>query len=134
MKNIMTKISSWAIIAILMIGVNSCVKDDFDEPPIPVIPTGDVMEVSDLIGMATNVPFKFTEDKSVFGIITLGEENGALYKEAYFQDANGGIKLELLSSSGLKAGDSIRIYLKNTRIYLVPKSRKYSWRKISLSI
>ena len=113
----MTKISSWAIIAILMIGVNSCVKDDFDEPPIPVIPTGDVMEVSDLIGMATNVPFKFTEDKSVFGIITLGEENGALYKEAYFQDANGGIKLELLSSSGLKAGDSIRIYLKNTRIY-----------------
>ena len=116
MKNIYLKISSLTLALLLLIGVNSC-KKDIDEPVIPIIPTGDVMVVSDLIAMASNVPHKFTEDKSVYGMITLGEENGALYKEAYFQDANGGIKLELLSSSGLKAGDSIRIYLKGTRIY-----------------
>jgi len=116
MKNIYIKISSFTLALLLLIGVHSC-KKDIDEPEIQVIPTGDVMVVNDLIGMATNVPYKFTEDKSVYGMITLGEENGALYKEAYFQDANGGIKLKLLSSSGLKAGDSIRIYLKDTRIY-----------------
>ncbi len=117
MKNIITKISSVALAMMILLGVNSCIQDDFDTPPIPVIPVGDVLNVSDLIANATQTPYKFTEDQSVYGIISMGEKNGNLYKEVYMQDATAGIKLSLLSSSGLAAGDSVRIYLKGARLW-----------------
>ena len=116
MKNIITKISSVALAMMILLGVSSCVKDEFDEPPIPVVPVGDVMTVSDLWAMATAAPYKFTEDKSVYGVITMAEKNGNLYKEAFVQDVTGGMGLSMLSSTGLAIGDSVRIYLKGTRI------------------
>ena len=116
MKNIITKISSVALALMILIGVNSCVKDEFDTPPIPVIPIGETITVADLWAQATTIPVKITEDKSLFGLITMGEDNGNLYKEAFFQDATGGVSISLLSSSGLSIGDSVRIYLNGTRL------------------
>ncbi len=116
MKNIITKISALTLAVLILIGINSC-KKEYDTPPIPNIPVGDVLTVSDLIGMSTETPYKFTEDKSVYAVVSLGGTNGNIYKEAYMQDATGGIKLSLLSAGGLKAGDSVRIYLKGARLW-----------------
>jgi len=112
----MTKFSAFAFLAMILIGINSC-KKDYDTPPIPNIPVGDVYTVNDLLGMATVNPVKFTEDKSVYAVISMGGTNGNIYKEAYMQDATGGIKLSLLSAGGLIAGDSVRIYLKGVRLW-----------------
>ena len=117
MKNIVLRISSLALILFMMIGINSCVKDEFDRPPANNIPVGDVLTVADMVATATTIPVKITEDKSLYGVVTMGEQNGNLYKEAYMRDASGGIKLSLLSSTGLTPGDSIRVYLKGTRFY-----------------
>lgn len=106
-----------ALATVILFGINSCVKDNFDTPPTQTIPVGDVLTVNDLVGMATTAPFKFTEDKSFYGVITMGEKNGNLYKEAYMRDQTGGIKLSLLSSTGLNVGDSVRVYLKGARLY-----------------
>lgn len=117
MKNILVKISSLAFVALLLAGFNSCVKDDFDKPPVTNIPIGEVITVTDLVAASTSAPQKVTEDKSLYGVITMGEQNGNLYKEAYMRDATGGIKLSLLSSTSLNVGDSIRVYLKGARFY-----------------
>ncbi|NPD46542.1 DUF5689 domain-containing protein [Lentimicrobium sp. S6] len=117
MKNILLKISSIAIVLLLLVGMNSCVKDEFDTPPSQNIPVGDMVTVADLLASATSAPQKVTEDKSLYGVITMGEQNGNLYKEAYMRDATGGIKLSLLSSTSLAVGDSVRIYMNGARYY-----------------
>ena len=117
MKNILLKISSFAIVLLLLVGMNSCVKDEFDKPPLQDIPVGDQVTVADLLASATSAPQKVTEDKSLYGVITMGEQNGNLYKEAYMRDATGGIKLSLLSSTSLNVGDSIRVFLNGARYY-----------------
>lgn len=117
MKNILLKISSFALALLILVGVNSCVKDEFDTPPINNIPVGDVITVTDLIVSATSAPQKVTEDRSIYGVITMGEQNGNLYKEAYLRDVTGGLKLSLLSSTSLAVGDSIRVNLNGARFY-----------------
>jgi hypothetical protein len=117
MKNIFRKILSLLLAAVLLAGVNSCVKDDFDTPPIQSIPVGDVLTVGDLWGMATVAPVKFTEDKSIYGVISMSEKNGNLYKQVFMQDATGGVALDLLSATGLAVGDSVRVYLKGARVF-----------------
>lgn len=117
MKNILVKIASLTIVLLLLVGFNSCVKDEFDTPPVQDIPVGDVYSVADLLAAATSAPQKVTEDKSIYGVITMGEQNGNLYKEAYMSDATGGVKLSLLSSTSLTPGDSIRVYLNGARFY-----------------
>lgn len=117
MKNILNKVLGISLALALLVGVNSCVKDDFDVPPTQNPPIGEVKTIGDLTAMAGTNVFKFIEDASVYGVITMGEKNGNIYKEAYMQDVTGGIKLSLLSSTSLAEGDSVRIYLKGARLY-----------------
>ena len=57
----------------------------------------------------------FNEDASVYGIITADEQSGNLYKAAFMQDRATGdaLELHLNAVSGVRIGDSIRIYLKD---------------------
>ena len=57
----------------------------------------------------------FTEDASVYGIITADEVSGNLYKAAFMQDRATGdaIELYLDAVSGVRIGDSVRVYLKD---------------------
>lgn len=119
MKNILVKITSLAFVFLLLVGFNSCVKDEFDKPPIQDLPVGDQVAVSDIIALAltSTAPIKITEDMSMFGLVTMGESSGNFYKQVSFQDATGGILLEFLGSTSLNIGDSLQVNLNGARVY-----------------
>jgi hypothetical protein len=102
-----------SLILCMLVGVlfASC-KKDYDTPPITTLPIGTVYSISDIIAMESGTVF--TEDASVYGIVTDDEVSGNLYKAAYIQDRATGAALNLFldASSGVRIGDSIRVYLK----------------------
>ncbi len=56
-------------------------------------------------------------DWSLRGIITASDKvDGNLYKEAYIQDATGGLRLVFESTSGLYIGDSVIVNMKGLYI------------------
>jgi len=58
------------------------------------------------------VPVKIERMWSIRGIVTASDKlDGNLYKEAYIQDASGGIRLVFDSTSGLYIGDSVIVNL-----------------------
>ncbi|KAF0131369.1 MAG: hypothetical protein FD155_1033 [Bacteroidetes bacterium] len=94
--------------------VASCVKQEFDRPPITNIPVGDVYTIGELKALYnTSGATQFNKDASVYGVVTMDEVSGNIYKAAYIQDATGAINLRLKESGGLRVGDSVRVYLKN---------------------
>jgi hypothetical protein len=104
------KIIGTAFLALAIV-FTSCEKD-FDTPPVKKIPVGSVLTVADVKAML--VPGDetfFTKDYSVYGVVTNDETTGNLYKEAYIQDATGGLYIRFTSSSGMYIGDSVRINL-----------------------
>lgn len=121
MKNILLKISSIAIVLLFLVGMNSCVKDEFDTPPVQDFPVGDVVSVSDIVALSLTVEvsdaIRITEDKSMFGLVTMSEKDGNFYKQVAFEDVTGGIMLEFLSSTSLNVGDSIQVNLNGARVY-----------------
>ncbi|MDX9853999.1 MAG: DUF5689 domain-containing protein [Tenuifilaceae bacterium] len=120
----MIKVSKWAkglmMVSALAFGLFACVDDDFDTPPIPNVndlPVGEVLTLSQLRSLSTpGNTYRFTEDKSVYAVVTMDDKAGNIYKSAYVQDKTGGINLFLKASGGLYQGDSIRIALKGLRL------------------
>ncbi len=100
------------ILLTLAMGIGSCVKEKFDEPPRINIPEGNILTIANLRAMYQGTSFKFTGDSSVYATVTMDDKSGNIYKNSYVQDKTGAINLHLLSSGGLYQGDSIRIYLK----------------------
>lgn len=88
-------------------------KKEYAEPPIQVLPVGTVYTIGEILQMESGTVF--TEDASVYGIITADEQSGNLYKCAFMQDRATGdaIELYLNAVSGVRIGDSVRIYLKD---------------------
>ena len=90
----------------------SC-KKEYPQPPIQDLPIGTVYTIGDILAMEPGTVFN--EDASVYGIITADEKSGNLYKVAFMQDRATGdaIELYLDAVSGVRIGDSVRIYLKD---------------------
>ncbi len=86
-------------------------EPEYDKPPVDKIPKGDVFTIQELRNMYKGKPIKFEEDKSVYGIVTMDERSGNLYKSIYMKDHTGAINLSLQYSGGLYEGDSIRLNL-----------------------
>jgi len=104
------KIVGIALIATAII-FTSCEKE-FDSPPVKEIPVGSVLSIADVKAMlVAGQETYFTTDLSVYGVVTIDESTGNLYKETYIQDATGGLYLRFTSSSGVNIGDSVRINL-----------------------
>jgi len=103
-----------AFLLLAMVGMmfTAC-KKDYPEPPIQDLPIGTVYTISDILAMESGTVFN--EDASVYGIITADEQSGNLYKAAFMQDRATGAALELHLNavSGVRIGDSIRVYLKD---------------------
>lgn len=112
MKNRITNRLMLSAIALFTL-MTSC-KKEFDSPPIQTIPTGNVKTLAEIKAMYTGTAIKFTEDLSVYGVVSMDENSGNLYKNIFVQDSETGINVRLLSSGGVYEGDSIRIYLKGT--------------------
>ncbi len=101
------------ITGIVILG-SGCVKKDFDRPPVGNIPVGDVYTISELRQMyIDNGATQIQEDASVYGVVTMDESSGNIYKSAYIQDAEDAVNLHLKESGGVRVGDSIRVYLKD---------------------
>lgn len=110
----MKRLFQFLSLMILVAFAASCVKQEFDRPPITNIPVGDVYTIADLKALyVASGATQFNKDASVYGIVTMDEVSGNIYKAAYIQDATGAINLRLKESGGLRVGDSVRVYLKN---------------------
>ena len=108
---------SFLLLALLGVMFTSC-KKDYPEPPIQVLPVGTIYTIGEILDMESGTVFH--EDASVYGIVTADEQSGNLYKAAFIQDraSKAALELHLNATSGLRIGDSIRIYLKDVTFSL----------------
>ena len=117
MKKTVSIFGTALMISLMITLNNSCVKQDFDSPPIGYIPVGEVLNIGQLRQMyADSGAYTFTSDYSVYGTVVMGEATGNIYKSAYIQDTSGAINLYMDASSDLQAGDNIRVYLKGCEL------------------
>ena len=88
-------------------------KKEYPQPPIQPLPIGTVYTIDSILKMESGTVF--TEDASVYGIVTADEQSGNFYKTAFLQDRSSGAAIELFlnAPSGVRIGDSIRVYLKD---------------------
>ena len=111
MKN---RVLTCSFLLLAMIGVlfTAC-KKEYPTPPIQDLPIGRVYTISEILALEPGTVFN--EDASVYGIITADEVSGNLYKAAFMQDRATGAAIELYLNavSGVRIGDSVRIYLKD---------------------
>ncbi|HOZ30778.1 MAG TPA: DUF5689 domain-containing protein [Bacteroidales bacterium] len=108
-----------AVLTIQLVAFYGCIHDNFEEPPLNVIPEGTYLNLdqiyqiyNDSVLNLGNQSYKFTEDYSVTAVVVMDDKSGNIYKSAYIQDGTKGINLHLMSSGGLYEGDSVRVYLK----------------------
>lgn len=92
-----------ALIALLVIGMVSCVDQNFDEPPVGDLPqltgntTIDVLKKKHTIGATAS---KITEDIIIEGIVVADDRSGNFFENIVIQDATGGISVRM-NASGL---------------------------------
>lgn len=99
------------IIPVAFVVLSSCKKDP-DSPPIDTIQSSQIITIDSLRNWETTAgPTSITEDLSVYGIVTMDESSGNIYKQLYIQDHTGAIQVRLSASSDFKVGDSVRIAL-----------------------
>ena len=103
--------TSLLLLAAMSVLFASC-KKEYPQPPIQDLPVGTVYTIDQILNMTPGTVF---DTASVYGIITADEVSGNLYKAAYMQDRATGaaIQLYLNATSGVRIGDSVRIYLKD---------------------
>ena len=100
----------------LMILLFGCVEENFDLPPETTIPVGEKYTIEQLKNLAGSDEYVFEDSASVYGVVTMDDKLGNIYKTAYIQDSTGGIALHMSASGGIYRGDSVRIFLKGLKI------------------
>ena len=111
------------LVLIAMIVMTSCMdknkrKNNYPTPGIDfTLPIGHVYTIDTLLYMQqVEGTYHFTQDASVYGIVTDDETSGNLYKASFIQDGDKAIELYMKSTSGLRIGDSVRVYLKGATL------------------
>lgn len=98
---------------IAVVSFNACELDP-DQPPVNTVEADKILTISDIYQIQTDSveDYTFTEDYMVYATVTMDDNEGNIYKEAYLQDETGGINLYRLSSSGATTqGDYVRLNL-----------------------
>jgi hypothetical protein len=118
MTKLFSALGTILAVSVLLFVSNSCVKQDFDEPPIKYVPIGEVLTIGDLrqIHADSSGEYVFTSDYSVYGTVVMGEATGNIYQSVYMQDTSGGINVYFKETSELQYGDMIRIYLNGAMV------------------
>ena len=93
-------------------------KNNYPVPNVDfTLPVGYVYTIDTLLYMwHAEGRHTFTEDASVYGIVIGDETSGNIYKASFIKDGNAAIELYMKSTSGLRDGDSIRVYLKGATL------------------
>ena len=87
-------------------------KKEYDTPPLTYPDTDGIITIDSLRQLQQSQgTVSFDDNTSVYGIITMDENDGNIYKNVYMQDHTGAINVRLLSGGGLYKGDSVRIAL-----------------------
>ena len=104
--------NSFLLLSLMGVMFASC-KKEYPQPPIQNLPVGKIYTIEEILSLESGTVF--TEDASVYGIVTADEQSGNFYKTAFLQDRATGAAIELFltAPSGVRIGDSIRVYLKN---------------------
>ncbi|MBI3135615.1 MAG: choice-of-anchor J domain-containing protein [Bacteroidetes bacterium] len=94
-----------------VLAVTACEKEP-DSPPIGSLLPAQIITIDSLRNWETTTgPVSIQEDLSVYGIITMDESSGNIYKQLYVQDQTAAIQVRLTASCDFKVGDSVRIDL-----------------------
>mgnify|MGYP001220449174 CR=1 FL=1 len=111
----MRTIKQLLLFTMLITSLSAC-KKKYDEPPENQLPIGNVITIAELKDMYSGPGsnLEINEDYSIYANVTTEETNGNFYKDAFIQDASGGIKLVFTSACGLYIGDSIRLNINGT--------------------
>ena len=113
MKNLKYIIGLVCLTSIFLV---SCEKE-YDSPTLTDIPTGNVITIAELRAMhVPGTTVNITDEISIYGVITADESTGNLYKESYIQDETGAMNLRFIGNTGLYIGDSVRVYLKGSKL------------------
>lgn len=111
------------LILVAMVVLTACInknarKNNYPVPDINFdLPVGDVYTIDTLLYMwHAEGRHTFTQDASVYGIVVGDETSGNIYKASFIMDGNSAIELYMKSTSGLRNGDSIRVYLKGATL------------------
>jgi hypothetical protein len=111
------------LLLMLIIGAASCVDNNETPPPVKKFVAGELVTVQQVKALyddqmaitdyTKRFPVEITNEWALHGIITASDKkDGNLYKEAYVQDATGGLRLLFESTSGLYIGDSVTVNVK----------------------
>ena len=118
MKNIFQKVFKPLILIFSgTILLHGCLNKDFESPNELDIPIGEVHTIAELrqiFADGGNQPIRFTEDVTIFGVVTMDATSGNIFRSAYLQDNTAAINIRLTSPGGLYQGDSLRLNLKGT--------------------
>ncbi|MBR4837526.1 MAG: hypothetical protein IK004_03700 [Bacteroidales bacterium] len=111
------------LVLVAMVVLSSCMdknarKNNYPVPGVDfTLPVGQVYTIDTLLTMwKLEGTHKFTQDASVYGVVIADETSGNLYKASFIQDGNNAIELYMKSTSGLRIGDSVRVYLKGATL------------------
>lgn len=100
-----------ASLLIFTVLITACKKEP-DSPPITPLNSNQIITIDSLRNWESNGgPTSINSDLSVYGIVTMDESSGNIYKQLYIQDHTAAIQVRLLSSSDFRVGDSVRISL-----------------------
>lgn len=103
--------------ALMFLGFEGCIKQEYGIPNIPKIPMGKVITVEQLRDICPpGNSHTFVGDTSLVLVVAMDDKSGNLYKEAYGQDHTGGVLLRTTSAGGLYQGDSIYINLNGLNV------------------
>lgn len=121
MKNIIKTISPFLLLLMLTLPYSSCVKKEFDEPPLggqdPAFSANTT--IAALKAMYNGTIIKITDDIIIAGIVIGDDESGNFYKSIVIQDATAGINIQIDQSEywrSYKVGR--RVFVKCKGLYL----------------
>lgn len=85
-------------LAVLGLTFNACVDQDFDEPPVRVLPSleanATIKQVKDLHTLGSNAT-EITEDWIIAGTVVADDESGNLYQQLVIEDESAGVIIRL---------------------------------------
>lgn len=97
MKNIIKTISSFLLLFLLMVPYSSCVKKEFDEPPLggqdpPLTVNATIKQLKEMYAGSI---IKITDDIIIAGTVIGDDESGNFYKSIVIQDSTAGINIQI---------------------------------------